>query len=169
MKKWIIIGVGVLLLLGASIGGTLFFTGFFDPPPPPAEADAEGAEGDGAAPAAAAAEPPPPLDPLKVYYYNIQPEFVVNFPDRVKNKYLMLEMTVETIDEKVTTVLEDHIPEVRNDLLFYLGQQSPEDLKMPAGKEKLRQETRDVIEYIVAKHYGPGRVTNVYFTRFVIQ
>ena len=160
MKKKLIMGLGALLLVGAAIGGTLFFTGGAAEPVVAATDSAS-------APATAAAMPT--VDPLDVYYYNIQPEFVVNFQEKSQLRFLMIEMTVATSDEKVTAIIDDHIPELRNNLLMVLAEQNSAVLKTGEGKTALRESALEIIDTLVTKHYGPGRVTDVFFTRFVMQ
>ena len=151
------IGAGALVLVGATIGGTLFLA------PKP-----EVAVGPDGAPAVAAALPK--AVPLERFYFNIHPEFVVNFDEgRSSPKFLMLEMTAATSDEKAKNAIDDHIPELRNNLLMMLAEQKSADLKSTAGKDVLREKAFEIVEELVAKHYGPGRVTDVFFTRFVMQ
>jgi len=81
----------------------------------------------------------------------------------------MIEMTAATSDEKAKNAIDDHIPELRNNLLMMLGEQVSDDLETTEGKDALREKAFELVEEVVAKHYGPGRVTDVFFTRFVMQ
>lgn len=151
MKKYILMGLGALLLIGISVGASLFLSGALKPDP-----------------VAAAAEPAEPL-PEPVYYHNIQPEFVVNFQSKTRAKFLMIEMVVATSDEKVLAVLDDHDPEVRNTLLLLFAEQDSETLKTAEGKQALRDESLARIEEVVSKHYYPDRVKDIFITRLVMQ
>lgn len=164
MKKMILIGVGALLLIGISVGATMFLTGAFDAAP-------EVSEGDAAAPGAASAAPPLPAAamPLKLFYHNIQPEFVVNFQGKSRVKFLMIEMVVASNDEAVPAILDDHDPELRNNLLMMLAEQDSALLKTGEGKAALREQAKTLIDGIVAKHYAPARIVDVYITRLVMQ
>ena len=119
--------------------------------------------------ATAVEEEAPTVVPTEVHYYNIQPEFVVNFKGKSKLKFLMIEMAAATTDEKATAVIDDHTPELRNNLLMLLAEQDAEVLKTSEGKEALREQSHTIIEELVTRHYGPGRVAEVFFTRFVMQ
>jgi flagellar FliL protein len=165
MKKMILIGVAALLLIGISVGATMFLTGAFDAAP-------EVAEGDEAASAdAAGAAPPLPAAamPLNLFYHNIQPEFVVNFQGKSRVKFLMIEMVVASNDEAVPAILDDHDPELRNNLLMMLAEQDSALLKTGEGKAALREQAKTLIDGIVAKHYAPARIVDVFITRLVMQ
>jgi flagellar FliL protein len=157
MKKMIMMAGGALLLVGASVGATLFLA----PGKEPGPVYPDGAPIETAAPVLA--------KPLERYYYNIHPEFVVNFNKKGSPKYLMLEISAATSDEKAKNAIDDHIPELRNNLIMMLGEENSEDLETTEGKDALREKTFTIVDELVSKHYGPGRVTDVFFTRFVMQ
>jgi flagellar FliL protein len=163
MKKMIMMVGGALVLVGASVGGTLFLAP--KPEAPAAAVDEDGNPIPVPPPAAAL----PLATPLERHYYNIHPEFVVNFGGQSAPKFLMIEMTAATSDEKAHNAIDDHIPELRNNLLMMLGEQKSKDLESTEGKDALREKAFELVEEVVAKHYGPGRVTDVFFTRFVMQ
>ncbi|MFK7890289.1 MAG: flagellar basal body-associated protein FliL [Granulosicoccus sp.] len=154
MKKIVLYAggvVGFVLLVSGSVAGTLFLTGALDKPPP-----------------VAAALPEPPL-PEDVIYYNIQPEFVVNFPGAKRVQFLMIEMVAATHDEKVPDILTEHDPELRNSLLMLLAEQNSASLKTAEGKQALRDAALSRINDIVGRHYRTERVHDVFITRLVMQ
>jgi len=156
MKKKIILGLvaflGLAIIVGGSVGASLYFTGAFNDEPN-----------------VAAAMPAAELPPENTYYYNVQPEFVVNFQGRSRVKFLMIEMAVATHDEKVIPVLTDHDPELRNVLLGLLSEQDAEELKTAEGKLALREEALVLVEDIVHRHYEPDSVHDIFITRLVMQ
>ena len=154
MKKMIIMGVAALLLVGVSVGASLFFTGAFSK-----EVPAAGAAG------------PVEEDPLpeEILYYNVQPEFVVNFQGKTRMKFMMIEMSVATRDEEVLTVLRDHDPELRNSLLMLLSEQDSEVLKTVEGKKALQKTAMERIDEVVAKYHRNERILDVLITRLVMQ
>lgn len=155
MKKWILLGVGALVLVGGAVGATVFVLGGKEP--------AVVAAGD---PAAAM-----PAAPPEIFYYNLHPEFVVNLDGgrRGRQAFLMVEMSVATADEKSTAVIDDHSPELRNELLTLLAEQEVATLMTAEGKTALRERAREIIDTIVTRQYAPERVRDVFLTRFVIQ
>lgn len=152
MKKMIMIGVGALALVGISVGASVFLMGMMAKEPV----------------AAAALEAEEPL-PEEVFYYNVQPEFVVNFQGKSRVKFLMIEMVVASNDEEVPTILSDHDPELRNSLLMLLAEQDSEVLKTNEGKEALREAALAKIDEVVGKHYRTERIKDVFITRLVMQ
>jgi len=157
MKKMILAGVGGIALLGAAVGGTWFVMR-----PDPAAAPA-------AAAAAPAAAMPAPVVPQPVFYHHVQPEFVVNLPSSGRAKFLMVELSIALNDEQAKQAIDANQAELRNDLLLLLGEQNEASLADNEGKQALREQASEVVEALVSKHYAPGRVLDVYLTRFVIQ
>lgn len=171
LKKMIMIGVGALLLVGGSVGGTLFLTGGKEAP-----VDEELAGG------STAGELPPlveieelaaamPKGPLPVFYYSMQPEFLVNIgtTSRGRQSFLMVELTVATVDEGSHEALLDHDPQLRNELLTLFSEQNPVVLQTAEGKVALREQARDIIDAVVTRRYGAERIKDVFLTRFVVQ
>ena len=158
MLKGILVGAGGVLALVAAIGGTVFVM----QPDEPLEIDMEG--GPGLPGAALPMESRP-----KVYYHHVQPEFVVNLSGKGRQQFAMLEMSVAVNDEKAMAIMEDNAPELRNDILMMLGEQTPQSLAGNSGKVALREKAGSIVDELLVKHYGAGRVVDVYLTRFVIQ
>lgn len=160
MKKIIIIAVAAIALVGASIGGTLFLVGG-DAPVPVAE---------GGAGAAATAEPAMAAAVIrKTLYYNVQPEFVVNLQSPSRKDFLMIELAIAAYDQKQLDVIDDNMPELRNELLLLFGTQKSQDLTSETGKAELRMAAREAVDKLLVKHYGPVPVADVFLTRFVMQ
>lgn len=153
MKKMIIMGVAALLLVGVSVGASLFFTGAFSKEEP----------------VVGAAGPVEEDLPEEILYYNVQPEFVVNFQGKTRLKFMMIELSVATRDEEVLTVLSDHDPELRNSLLMLLSEQDSEVLKTVEGKQALQKTAMERIDEVVAKYHRNERILDVLITRLVMQ
>ena len=152
MKKMLLAGVGVTVLLGVAVGATVFVMR---------------PSGEAAAPVAAAAMPE--AVPVEVFYHHVQPEFVVNIDGPGRARYLMVELSVATDDIKARDALDANQPELRNELLMLLGEQELAALGDNDGKTALRASAKERIEALVTKHYAPEHVLDVYLTRFVIQ
>ncbi|MDO6460383.1 flagellar basal body-associated FliL family protein [Granulosicoccaceae sp. 1_MG-2023] len=150
MKKIIMLAGGAVLLVGASVGATLFFTGGNAPPPEMA---------------AAAAEAKPDI----TYYYDMKPEFIVNFAGNASSHFFMVELSLSTKDEKTLEVLETHDAELRNSLLMLLGNQDHVLVTTERGKRALQEEVLETAQTVVEKHYGSPAVEGAFFTKFVVQ
>lgn len=154
MKNMIVIGVGVLLL---GLTGTFAFLYFTS------------SGGAGEPEAGAAAAPPPPPPPPEVFYYDIKPEFVVNFGDQLGVQFLMIDVSVGSHDEMVTEVVEKNSPQIRNDLLMLFSGQATQELYTDEGKNGLRAKASEVVSAVVEQHYPGGEISDLFFTRFVMQ
>lgn len=150
MKKMLVIGGGVLL---AGLAGTFGFLYFTKEPPP---VDPEIA-------AALAAVPP------ETFYFPITPEFIVNFKEQSAAQFLMVDVTVASHDSKVPDVLSTHMAELRNDMLLLFSDNATQDLFTDIGKAALRDSASQTITAVLQKHYEEGEITDLFFTRFVMQ
>lgn len=153
MKKIILIAAGGLLFTAINIGGSALLTRALAPPMA----------------AAVPVVPAPAPAPLEVFYHNVQPEFVVNFPDNAQAQFLMIEMVVSTHDEKVIDILKEHDPELRNSLLMLLSEQKSQPLTTPEGKLGLREKAIETLDEMVGAHYKTGSIDDVFITRLVMQ
>ncbi len=152
MKKAILIGAGAVVLCAVSAGAFLLLTGGSPGP------DAEAALGE---PAAAV--------PEKTHYFSMQPEFVVNLAQPSRERFLMVELSVATHEEEHVELLETHMPELRNELLTLLGGRQSAELASEDGKQELRDDVRERIDALIARHADPLPVADVFLTRFVMQ
>lgn len=160
----IIIAVVALLMIGASIGGTLYFLGGSDEEMSMANADGEG--GDKHKKSKKAAHEG---ESSAVIYHAFEPAFVVNFEDKGVIRFLQVGLSVMTHNESVISDLTQHDPVIRNNLVLLFSSQSFKDLSSREGKEKLRADTLKEIQTILKKYTGDKGVDEVFFTSFVIQ
>ena len=150
MKNILIIGVGVLLLGMTGTFGFLYFT------------SSKSAQ----EPAAGAAQP---AAPPETFYFPVKPEFIVNFNADSGAQFLMLDVTIASHDSKVPAVLDTHMPELRNDLLMLFSRLATEELYSEEGKAALRTQASESVTTVLQKHYVGGEISDLYFTRFVMQ
>ena len=150
MNKMIVIGAGALVLVGAAGGGAMLLLG-------------------GDEPVAAVPGDPAAALPDETFYYRMQPEFVVNLPQPSRDRFLMVELAVATSEEEHLELLEEHMPELRNDLLTLFGGRDGATLATVEGKRELRDAARDSVDALLARHDDPTPVKDVFLTRFVMQ
>lgn len=169
VMKIALIVVGVLILIGGSIGATLFLTGALHKNPegqtqasnPAAPAAAHGAApapAHGAAPANAAA-----------IYQAIDPPFIVNFEDQGVLRYLQIGLSAQTRLQPVADAITANMPQIRNNLIMLFADQKLERLTTNEGKEQLRMQALTQIQAVLTKEIGYPGVDAVYFTIFVLQ
>ncbi len=183
--KIILIVVGVLLLLGIAIGGTLFATGFFDPKPDEAaKAKLEQLEGEAAAaageqtgevgPDGKPKEPKrvtkatPEAEKFEYTYKEIERELLANLTN--SRKVMQVQIAFMTrYDERVFKNVEKHAFAVRSVTLDIMRQVTEADLERPDFRKELAEKIREGVNAKLESLEDFGGIEEVYFTSFVIQ
>lgn len=164
-KLFLIIGLAVLLI-AISIGGTVVALKVLSPAPPAGEvAEAERAES----------------ILLPAIYYEMTPNFTINFNVNGRQRYLQAAITLMYRDPLLEELLKLHMPAIRNGLVMLLSAKNFDELQTSEGKEALRAEALEIIrsqlqkeqDALVASGKGeevsPANVEQVLFTNFVMQ
>lgn len=184
-KKMIaLLVVGVLSLVGISVGVTMLLIGGKSEPASTAKSKDAEAE-DAAAPAEAdAAEEAAPEEAAAEgegkegeekasAYVSLSPPFVVNFlDDKKRTKFLKAEISLMAKSPKVQAAIKENLPAVRNALVMLFSRQVFEQLMTPDGKEKLRvdalAEVRAVMTKVAGAKVGKG-IGDLFFSSLVMQ
>ncbi len=172
MLKWVIIGVGALLLVGAIVG-VLYFAGVIgggksDPAADEAATEAAGEEHGEAGkdskgkPGAAAAKAP-------LIYQSLEPPLIVNFDSKASVRFMQVTMQVATRDAATIERVKTHTPAIRNGLLMLYSSQDPTVLSTRPGKEALLKQSLEEVNRVLMEQSGEAGVESVYFTGFVMQ
>ena len=151
-KKMIIIGTALLVSLVCIAAGVAFYlnsTTGETAPQPDAGKDAVSAPKKG-----------PPL------VYGLEP-FVVNIRDNSDIRYLKIKVEFDVVSEgkEVKAELDPYLPKIRDSILMLLTSKSLQDVQDIPGKNRLRQE----IMSTACRIYPRGKVSQVFFTDFVVQ
>jgi flagellar FliL protein len=161
-KKLIIIGGAVLLVLVLAGGGAWFFLSG-DDASAPETSETEGAGGDEKSDGEGAEEKGPAM------YHSLKPVFVVNLPPGSGAKMMQIGLDVMVRSPELLEFIKTSDPMIRHQLLNLFSTQDANALRKRAGKEKLQEEVKSVIQQIVKDQGGPGEIEAVYFTNFVMQ
>lgn len=153
-KKLIIMVVAGLLIIGLSVGGTLFAVKLLHPPEEMVEEMPE-----------EAVEPPP----KPAIYFPMKPAIIVNFSNKGRQRFLQVELTMMTRDESVVSAIELHQPMIRNALVLLIGGRIFDELQTAEGKELLRQNCLQEVQRLLEQEIGKPGIEQVLFTSFVIQ
>ncbi len=148
-KKLILIIVGALVLVGASVGLTLLLLG----------GDKPAEEGEAAVEEVVVPET----------HYLALDKMVINFEQKGSARFLQVEMQLMAHDPAVLDAVTEHMPVIRNDLLLLLGSQNSDELRTLEGKERLRGEILTAVQKIVKENADLDGPQSVYFTNFVMQ
>jgi len=149
-KKNLIVFAAVLLLaVGASIGGTLYFLG------------ADSAEN--------TTEDSVDTRPDKAIYHSLRPAFIVNYVSGGKPRFLQTELTVMARDPEVVEALISHMPLVRSQIVNFLADQDVFALQTHNGKEQLREGLRLLMDDVLMNEEQLQGIESVLLTSFVMQ
>jgi len=141
------IGVGLMLLAG---GGFFAYTKFLAPPP--AAEEEQKAEED--------KKPKAAIGQL----FALEP-FVVNLVDPQGKRYLKVRIELELESPTAIEKAEQIKPKLRDMVIMMLTSLAFEEVMTPEGKIRIRDELVDRFNQIMK----PDRVTQIYFTDFVVQ
>lgn len=186
-KKFLLIGVGLLVLVGGGVGGGLYAAnaGLFGGAKPDhakpevgkprlvpkseqvrASASGEGGEGGGEA----GARPPAGEggDKYASTYYAMEKEFTSNLAESVH--FIQVGLAISTpYDETVIENLKTHEMAVRSQVLLTLGETSEDEVFTADGKKKMAKRLTAAINAVLKEKEGFGGIGNVYFTNFIVQ
>ncbi len=162
-KLFLMIGIAVALI-AISVGGTVAALKILSPAAPPA-AEEEHAEST--------------LAPA--IYFEMTPNFTINFNVNGRQRYLQAAITLMYRDPTLEQFLKLHMPAIRNGLVMLLSAKSFDELQTNEGKEILRAEALEIIQSQLKKEQDAlaasgkseevptANVEQVLFTNFVMQ
>ncbi|MHB1239310.1 MAG: flagellar basal body-associated FliL family protein [Gammaproteobacteria bacterium] len=170
-RTFALIGVGVLALMGASVGTTLLLvrSELHSATPAGTAATAQTAPASTPAQPKSAQEKPAPGPEKKPIYLPIDPAFVVNFQDHSSMRFLQIGVEVMAREQKVIDAVTLNLPQIRDRLVMLFSSQTYDAISTLQGKEKLRAETLKAVQQVMEKEIGEPGVEAVYFTSFVMQ
>ncbi|MCF8061227.1 MAG: flagellar basal body-associated FliL family protein [Deltaproteobacteria bacterium] len=91
--------------------------------------------------------------------------FVVNLADERGKKYLKTRLELELDGDMVVTEIDQRLPQFRDTILTILSSKSFEDVRQLEGKYQLRAEIMTMLNQFL----NSGKITNIYFTEFIVQ
>jgi len=145
--------VALLLLVGG--GGAAFFLMGGD------EKSATEGEGEHATEEKAEAK--------EVHYLELGKEFVVNLEDNSKVNFMQVEIQVMANTTEPLTLIEHHMPVIRNKLMLILSSQKYEEVNTREGKQKLRESIKQAIQEVLHEASPEANIEAVYFTSLIMQ
>ena len=103
-------------------------------------------------------------------YVNITPDFVTNFDEGARLKYLKASVSLK-VDTESEPQVRYHLPSIKNNLIILFSSQAEENLTSTVGRETLRREAREEVRQVfgMLERDGEDRVQDLYFTNFVVQ
>lgn len=157
-KKIIIFVLLGLILIGASVGGTLFFLksqgGNMDMPMDGTETE-DNTEQE--------------LQKASAIYYPLKPPYIVNIDAKGRRRYLQAELTILTREEDVIAAIEMHKASVDHTMNMVLSGLVFEEIQSAEGKELLRIQLTTALQDVFKKEISKPGIEAVLFTNFVMQ
>lgn len=187
-KKFIVMGLGALLLVGAGAGvGVYAGVGQGehkekeDPNRPklvlrseePEEHPAEGEEGKEAPPkvgTVSVKSDREPVDPKRyeVTYFAMEQPFTANLADG--SGFAQVGLSLATYyDGRVIANIKRQLVPIRSAVLMILSVQEAAVLSTPEGRQSLQRQLTRAINQVLREKEGFGGIDSVYFTNLVIQ
>ncbi len=169
MKMLIIIGVVVVVLIAASIGITMMLvSGNSEKKPPSTSEDSSQTEHSA-------------VNSKPAVYFLLKPDFVINFESDGNANFLSVSVQLMARDNKPISVIESHMPVLRNNVLLLLSAQKYDEVRTTEGKEKLRKDILNIVKKIIDDENKTLKEKNgedfhkvdyieaIYFTGFIMQ
>ena len=187
-KKFILLGLGALVLTGAGVGVGVYAgigqTGAKvqeDPHRPtlvlrseePQEASAEGDEEKAPAPkigTVSVKNDRAPVDSKRyeVTYFPIEQQFTANLADG--SGFAQVGLSLATYyDSRVISNIKRQIVPIRSSVLMIISVQEASVMSTPEGRQLLQRQLTRAINQVLREKEGFGGIDNVYFTNLVIQ
>ena len=184
----IILGVvALLVLIAATMVGTLFAAGFFKPKPPTLTAEERIQLGLESAPAAAGkdgkdgkteldkdgkpvlqAKKSPEAQKFSFTYHQMEREFLVNLMG--SKKVMSLQVAAMTrYDQRVVDNLKKHEFALRSVMMDVLRQTTEAELAKPEFRVDLGRKLRDAMNTKLEAFEDFGGVEEIFFTSFIVQ
>lgn len=113
---------------------------------------------------AGADKPVPPVPPVFVV---LEP-FTVNLQES-SGEYLHLALTLQVADAGQADQFKMHLPQLRSRILLLLSSQNSAQISGAEGKKKLATEVAALARQPFTPQGAPHKVSDVFFTSFVIQ
>jgi flagellar FliL protein len=195
LLKIILMVVAVILVIGASVAGTLVATGFFSKKEEAKEAvdaqlekldgeqaaanghgDAKDGHGDAKdghgeakdTPAKELVAPEADNQRWKFNYYSLEKPMLSNLAG--SRKVMQVTLTIMThYDDRVIKNVKTHELALRAGILDVMRQKTESDLRDPDFRKQLAEEVRLTINSLLEKFEGFGGIEEVMFTEFVVQ
>ena len=160
--KWLAIGFGIVLLIGLSVGASIYVMKSIMGP----HADKSAEKGDDPK---AKEDKTKKKEPKIAIYYNFDPPFVVNIQGQTGGRFLQMTIEAMTYDPAVSTAIDQNMPVIRNNILLLLSNLTYDQVASLEGKQKLRAALLTEIQKVMSDKIGKPGVEEVYLTSIVMQ
>jgi flagellar protein FliL len=162
LVKWLLLGFGVVLLVGVSVGTSIYVMKSMMAAPADKTAEKNNET-------KAKENKNKSKEPKVAIYYKFDPPFVVNIQGQSGSRFLQLTLEAMTYDQAVSDQIDQNMPVIRNNILLLLSNLTSEQVATLEGKQKLREDILKEIQKVMKDKIGKPGVEEVYLTSIVMQ
>ena len=109
------------------------------------------------------------VEPAKPTVFLPLESFTVNLQSDNGDKFLQISMTLQVQDEEQVNLIKTNMPQVRSRLLMLLSSKDAEEILTSDGKKKLINEIVAQVKMPFTPKGEPQKISDVFFTSFVVQ
>lgn len=102
-------------------------------------------------------------------YIGVPQPIIANIPGKKRNRTVQIRMTFMVRSDEARGAVQSHIPQLKNDVLMLVSQQSADEIKTPEGRKKLQAQSLEIVRERLEELVGEPMVEKVLFTSFVMQ
>lgn len=117
-----------------------------------------------------AKQPPSTPTPSNITYYTLAPDITTNYVTTSNRLgYIRLQVDLMITDNSQLINIEHHAPLIRDTIISIISQQSEQQIKSLAGREKIRQLSKQKINQLLLTETGHPAVNELLFTKYLYQ
>lgn len=105
----------------------------------------------------------------EAFYFKLEPVFIINLPDKGKQRFLQTSITVMGRSHETILKVEQHMPVIRHHLTNVLSAQTISSIQSNGGIEQARRQALELLNRVLVEEYGGEPIEQVLFTSFVMQ
>ncbi|OBU09460.1 flagellar basal body-associated protein FliL [Photobacterium aquimaris] len=121
-------------------------------------------------PTAYAKPPPNSATQSNITYYTLAPDITTNYIiDGNRLGYIRLQVDLMITDNSQLINIEHHAPLIRDTIISIISQQSEQQIKSLAGREKIRQLSKQKINQLLVAETGQPAINELLFTKYLYQ
>ncbi|MEC6832512.1 flagellar basal body-associated protein FliL [Photobacterium toruni] len=117
-----------------------------------------------------AKQPTSALTQSNISYYTLTPDITTNYIiNNSRLGYIQLRIDLMLTNNNQLINIEHHAPLIRDTIISIINQQSEQQIKSFAGREKIRQLSKQKINQLLVAETGHPAVDALLFTKYLYQ
>jgi len=102
-------------------------------------------------------------------YIGVPNAITANLPGAKKNRTVQIKMSFLVRSDEAKQSIKQHMPQLKNDMLMLISQQTADELKLPEGRQKLQEAALTTVQKTLTDLVGDPTIEKVLFVSFVMQ